>query len=376
MRAFTERVGYPIILKPRDGAGASGAVRVDDDTGVLPALIGLGLGRPGFSVAIEEYLEGHEGFYDTLCLDGNVVHDFVSHYYPNVLEAMRTRWISPQIVCTNRIDTEHYRRVVDFIAGDEHSLGALVTTHKLNLYKAAKDRFHGVGEDTALLDEVSSISKRDGRLWGHAMDPITSGLSLEAIVDDGYWARTGGHLLLLGAGGSSLALTLYLHRRQQSGQDVPERVVVTNRRPGRLAEMREVHQRIGLQLPIDYRVAPTPDRNDAALADLPAGSAVANATGLGKDRPGSPLTEAAVFPERAIAWDLNYRGQLVFLDQARAQQAARGLQVEDGWTYFLYGWTRVIAEVFDVEIATAGPEFDALSRIAEQAGKPAPTRAA
>lgn len=252
---------------------------------------------------------------------------------------------------------EHYRRVVDFIAGDEHSLGALVTTHKLNLYKAAKDRFHGVGEDTALLDEVSSISKRDGRLWGHAMDPITSGLSLEAIVDDGYWARTGGHLLLLGAGGSSLALTLYLHRRQQSGQDVPERVVVTNRRPGRLAEMREVHQRIGLQLPIDYRVAPTPDRNDAALADLPAGSVVANATGLGKDRPGSPLTDAAAWPEAGIAWDFNYRGDLIFLHQARAA----GVEAVDGWLYFVHGWTRVIAEVFHLDIPTHGAGFEHLS---------------
>ena len=31
--------------------------------------------------------------------------DFVSHYYPNVLEAMRTRWISPQFVSTNRVDS-------------------------------------------------------------------------------------------------------------------------------------------------------------------------------------------------------------------------------------------------------------------------------
>jgi hypothetical protein len=31
--------------------------------------------------------------------------DFASHYYPNVLEAMRTRWISPQFVSTNRLDT-------------------------------------------------------------------------------------------------------------------------------------------------------------------------------------------------------------------------------------------------------------------------------
>ncbi len=53
---------------------------------------------------IEEFVEGHEGFYDTITLDGRVVHDWVTHYYPNVLEAMRHRWISPQFITTNRID--------------------------------------------------------------------------------------------------------------------------------------------------------------------------------------------------------------------------------------------------------------------------------
>jgi hypothetical protein len=104
VRAFVEQVGFPIILKPRAGAGASGAVRVDSVAGLEPALLSLGLGQPGQSVAIEEYIEGHEGFYDTLTLDGQVVHEFVCHYYPNVLEAMRTRWISPQFIATNRID--------------------------------------------------------------------------------------------------------------------------------------------------------------------------------------------------------------------------------------------------------------------------------
>ena len=80
-----------------------------------------------------------------------------------------------------------------------------------------------------------------------------------------------------------------------------------------------------------------------------------NATGLGKDAPGSPLTDAARFPERAIVWDLNYRGDLVFLDQARAQEKRRSLQVEDGWTYFLHGWTQVIAEVFHIGIPVRGP---------------------
>ncbi|HEY8430225.1 MAG TPA: hypothetical protein VIL20_17710, partial [Sandaracinaceae bacterium] len=59
----------------------------------------------GNGVAVEEFVEGHEGFWDTITIGGRVVHEFVCHYYPNVLEAMRTRWISPQFVCTNRIDS-------------------------------------------------------------------------------------------------------------------------------------------------------------------------------------------------------------------------------------------------------------------------------
>jgi len=104
VREFVARVSYPVILKPRDGAGASGATRVDDDRELEAAVRALGLDR-GRSVAVEEFIEGHEGFFDTLTLDGEVVHEFATHYYPNVLEAMRTRWISPQFVMTNRIDS-------------------------------------------------------------------------------------------------------------------------------------------------------------------------------------------------------------------------------------------------------------------------------
>ena len=103
-RAFVERVGYPVILKPRDGAGASGATRCDDDRELEGAIAALGL-HQGRSVAVEEFIEGHEGFFDTLALDGKVVHEFATHYYPNVLEAMRTRWISPQFITTNRVDS-------------------------------------------------------------------------------------------------------------------------------------------------------------------------------------------------------------------------------------------------------------------------------
>jgi formate-dependent phosphoribosylglycinamide formyltransferase (GAR transformylase) len=102
-RDFAGALGYPLIVKPRAGAGAAGTSRVDSDEDLERALQAYGEGGIT-SVALEEFVEGHEAFYDTVSIDGVPTHDFVSHYFPNVLEAMRTRWISPQFVSTNRID--------------------------------------------------------------------------------------------------------------------------------------------------------------------------------------------------------------------------------------------------------------------------------
>jgi len=110
IRAFAERVGYPVILKPRDAAGAAGTHRAANPEELKVAIHVTGSDR-GAPVAVEEFVEGHEGFYDSLCLGGEIVLDFACHYFPNVLEAMRTRWISPQIVCTNRLDDPTYDEV-------------------------------------------------------------------------------------------------------------------------------------------------------------------------------------------------------------------------------------------------------------------------
>jgi hypothetical protein len=104
VRDFARTVGYPLILKPRTGAGALDTTRVDNDA-ELDAALGMFGGQQVDSIAVEEFVEGHEGFYDTLSLEGAPALDFVCHYFPNVLEAMRTRWISPQFVSTNRVES-------------------------------------------------------------------------------------------------------------------------------------------------------------------------------------------------------------------------------------------------------------------------------
>jgi len=260
-------------------------------------------------------------------------------------------------------EPERYRRVVEHIRSDRLSLGALVTTHKIDLLNACKDQFDVLDEFAERMGEVSSISKRGSRLVGHAKDPITSGLALQAFLPDRYWETTGAEVFVMGAGGSAIAVTWHLMRRDH-GANRPAKIIVANRTTPRLHEIERLHKQFDPDFPTEYHHAPRPETSDAIVGRLAPGSLVINATGLGKDWPGSPITDAAVFPQGGVAWDFNYRGDLVFLDQARAQQAERNLQIEDGWLYFIHGWTRVIAEVFDVDIPIEGPVFDDLSAIA------------
>ncbi len=267
-------------------------------------------------------------------------------------------------------DARRYRQVVAFIREDRMSLGALVTTHKLDLLYASRDLFDELDEFADRMGEVSAISKSGGRLCGSAKDPITSGLALRDFLGPHHWETSKAHAFIMGAGGSSIALCSSL-ARQDGGRTPPARIVVSNRSPRRLSEMQEVNRRQDLRVPIEYVLTPRPEDNDAVLRGLPPGSLVVNATGLGKDAPGSPLSDAAEFPHGGIAWDFNYRGDLLFLQQARRQAAARALRVEDGWRYFVYGWLAVIAEVFHREIPLEGAAFEDLCAIAEGERSPA-----
>ena len=259
---------------------------------------------------------------------------------------------------------EQYRAVVAAVRDDPMSRGALVTAHKIDLMHAAAGLFDELDPHARSLQEVSCLSKRRGRLVGHAKDPVSARLALEAIVPDGHWRRTGGHALALGAGGATTAITWDLMRAER-GADRPGRIAVSDVSQARLDGLRRFHEGLGSGVPVDYVLAEGTGGNDALLAALPEGSLAVNATGLGKDRPGSPLGPDARFPRGGLVWELNYRGNLLFLDAAEAQARDRGLAAFDGWNYFLHGWTRVIAEVFAVEIPTSGPAFDRLSQLAD-----------
>ena len=257
---------------------------------------------------------------------------------------------------------EEYREAVTFIKNDPLSLGALVTTHKIDLFNTCKDLFEYVDPYAERLGEVSSISKKGGKLCAHAKDPISSGLALENFVPANYWTQYDGDVLLLGAGGSTLAMSVYF-AQEQFGANVPKRIIIANRSVPRLESAQAILDGINPKIHFEYIHNPSPADNDKTLASLKPHSLIVNATGLGKDGPGSPLTDDCVFPEDSLVWEINYRGDLLFKRQAEAQAQSRRLHVEDGWIYFIHGWTQVISEVFQIEIK--GELLEKLSEIAK-----------
>lgn len=242
-----------------------------------------------------------------------------------------------------------YRATIAQIKHDPLVVGGLITTHKMDLYAAAHDLFDYIDPYAQQAHEVSCISKVAGRLEGHAIDPISAGVTLDTIIGADYFGRTGGNVLCFGAGGAASALLLNLINRQAKG-DRPGRFMAVDRSQSRLDHLREMVEATTIDIDVALILSDDAKRNDRLMETLPQHSIVINATGMGKDLPGSPISDAGRFPRNGIAWEFNYRGELDFLHQAHRQRELRNLQVENGWVYFLHGWSQVIAQVLHLTL--------------------------
>jgi shikimate dehydrogenase len=288
----------------------------------------------------------------------------IMNVFPLWMEALNY----PEVVLVGKDHNIHddvgaYRNTVAQIKYDPFSLGGLVTTHKIDLLTAARDMFDHLDSSAVLTGEISSISKFDGKLIGHAKDPLTAGLSLDAILGEGYFKKFEAYVLCFGAGGSGKAISLHLINKKNP-HDRPKKMIVVNRSLERLESLHDMVE--GLETDITFEYIKNSDQriNDEIMGELPEGSIVINATGMGKDTPGSPVTNEGVFPRYGVVWEINYRGELDFWHQAMSQLKSRDLIIEDGWLYFLHGWTQVISEVLHISIDS--PIFKQLEEIAAE----------
>lgn len=230
-----------------------------------------------------------------------------------------------------------YRALVESIARDRSVLGAVITSHKLRLFSACSDLFAEIDDDAVLTREASALYRTPHGLGAAARDPVAA----RAVLDE-LDVRSE-VVLCLGAGGAATAIALALLARDPP----PRRMVFTDVRPDRLRALEETLTALA-SATTDLELAPA-ERTDALIATLPAGSLVVNATGLGKDAPGSPVGAEILLPEDGVVWELNYRGERPFLTQALRQQRRRRLRVYDGWLYFLYGWFHALEPILGFE---------------------------
>ncbi len=96
-----EQIGFPLIVKPIAGAGSADTYRVGSAAEldlVLPMV------RHVPQVSVEEFVDGEEFTYDTICAAGNVLFENVCRYTPRPLETMQHEWISPITLAVRNLD--------------------------------------------------------------------------------------------------------------------------------------------------------------------------------------------------------------------------------------------------------------------------------
>ena len=253
---------------------------------------------------------------------------------------------------------ERYLRIFDGLQTDPNIAGAVITEHKVAMYEAIAGRCTYVSPDARRLRECAVLAARPSGVAAFATDVRAIGAEVDRI-----WPSSRAPVVCLGGGGAAAALCLQLLRRRPA----PDRILVCEHDRARGRELGMLFTRETLPHGVKLHVEVGAMEWDDAVVSLPPGALVVNATGLGKTDRSSPLSPAAVFPERVTVWDLNYRGPLPFLAQAHAQAQLCSLNVHDGWHLFALGWLAALSALLDVDVTTDIEE--SFVAIAEEVGR-------
>ncbi|HET9598034.1 MAG TPA: ATP-grasp domain-containing protein [Anaeromyxobacteraceae bacterium] len=95
VRAAAEEIGFPLVLKPIAGAGSADTYRVASPAELDAAIAAT---RSVREASCEEYVEGEEFTFDTVCIAGRPAFENVCSYLPKPLEARSQEWVSPMVV--------------------------------------------------------------------------------------------------------------------------------------------------------------------------------------------------------------------------------------------------------------------------------------
>ena len=101
IRAAAKSIGFPLVVKPLAGAGSADTYRVDDAEQLERVIARVGHVD---SLSVEEYIEGEEYTFDTVCSGGKILYDNIAWYRPKPMIGRAEEWISMQTVNLRRVD--------------------------------------------------------------------------------------------------------------------------------------------------------------------------------------------------------------------------------------------------------------------------------
>jgi biotin carboxylase len=101
VRAYAEECGYPVIVKPIAGAGSTDTYRIGSRQELEQILPRLGHVE---EVSVEEFVDGEEFTFDTVCGDGRILFENIATYRPRPIEEKKHQWISPSSICLRDLD--------------------------------------------------------------------------------------------------------------------------------------------------------------------------------------------------------------------------------------------------------------------------------
>jgi biotin carboxylase len=108
--SFVQEVGFPICVKPVDGAAAQSTYRVESSRSLRELLAS----RPATAEAplqLEEFLVGQENSFESVTLGGVSIWHSWTRYHPTPLDVMRNPWIQWRIVLPREVDDSEFEEI-------------------------------------------------------------------------------------------------------------------------------------------------------------------------------------------------------------------------------------------------------------------------
>jgi len=104
---FARHVGYPIVIKPKEGVGAAITFRADGDDELRHALACVRPSQEREAIA-EEFITGEEHSFEVACVGGQPVWHSITRYAPNPLDVVRNPWIQWTVLLPREIQAPHW----------------------------------------------------------------------------------------------------------------------------------------------------------------------------------------------------------------------------------------------------------------------------